>query len=428
MVRRIVLPFFLAVMTGFTHAQEKMNPQLDNDSTIEIVNIENPAVQAFLADSTYFYDDDYNTSVILNYNKSSICEFDRDLPNGKVVCWKPSVMASEIESIRITVSENSDFSDSVTYSPKSLDANTYTISNMLPQRKYYYKVEEFRSDETVSERASGVFRTIGQVRMIRVDGSRNVRDLGGWMTQFGVPIRYGKLFRSGKFDDITPLGIHDYKENFNIMGELDLRGTTPYPSSLLGEDVDYEVHNNKAYYSGVTTQSSALADNIQWVVDCLRDGKNVDWHCSLGCDRCGTFSFLIGGLLGMNEIDLCRDYELSTFSGHRRPRYFEDAKEESFADLMPFIRNYGPEDDLAQCFYNYWLSIGIQSDDLDYLRTEMLGIDPGEVSSTQTISKSSETHSPSGIFSVSGASYSSLQKGINIVVDNEGNAKKVYCK
>lgn len=40
--------------------------------------------------------------------------------------------------------------------------------------------------------------------------------------------------------------------------------------------------------------------------------------------------------------------------------------------MFAFIRKYGPEDDLAQCFYNYLVSIGVPADDLDYLRLEML--------------------------------------------------------
>ena len=38
------------------------------------------------------------------------------------------------------------------------------------------------------------------------------------------------------------------------------------------------------------------------------------FHCQGGCDRTGTLSFLLLGLLGVSESDLAREYELSSFS------------------------------------------------------------------------------------------------------------------
>jgi hypothetical protein len=37
-------------------------------------------------------------------------------------------------------------------------------------------------------------------------------------------------------------------------------------------------------------------------------------HCQGGCDRTGTLSFLLLGLLGVSESDLAKEYELSSFS------------------------------------------------------------------------------------------------------------------
>ena len=100
------------------------------------------------------------------------------------------------------------------------------------------------------------------------------------------------------------------------------------------------------------------------------EGKNVDWHCAIGCDRCGTVSFLIEGLLGMYELDLCRDYELSTLSLGRNNKRTRG----SLKGMINFIKNYGPDNDLKQCFYNYWRSIGMEKDELDYFIYLMLDI------------------------------------------------------
>ena len=87
----------------------------------------------------------------------------------------------------------------------------------------------------------------------------------------------------------------------------------------------------------------------------------------------------------MSELDLCRDYELSTFSlgkGNSRTR-------NPLKSMINHVKQYGPDDDLAQCFYNYWLSIGVNAGyergefkaELDYLLSVMLGINIREISS-----------------------------------------------
>ena len=40
--------------------------------SIEIVNIENAAVQAYMADSTYYYNDDCDLTVITNYTNRNL--------------------------------------------------------------------------------------------------------------------------------------------------------------------------------------------------------------------------------------------------------------------------------------------------------------------------------------------------------------------
>lgn len=420
--------FLLAVATCIGHVQAQ---KLENENVWEIVNIENPSVNAFMSDSTYYLDSNYQNSVVKIYNSTRFLNARRDVPNGKVVTWEPTVSDSLIEEIRILVSENEDFSDCQFFNTSTLDVNSYVISNMLPNKTYYYKVEEIHKDATLEETASGVFRTIGQVRMIRVEGSRNVRDLGGWNTQFGKTIRYGRLFRSGNLDNVTPVGIQDFKENLGVMAELDLRGGDKYVSSPLGSDVEFVNYENNYYTNGLSKFSSTYAKQLTWVIDRLREDRNVDWHCNIGCDRCGTFSFLVGGLLGMSEVDLCRDYEMSVFAGHDRERGFSDDGMGSFSSLIPYIRNFGSDDDLASCFFNYFVSSGVDPEDLNYLREEML-VGNEEFSDptgcNQIEAKTTCIQSPLRIYSANGVARPTLQNGLNIIIGEDGTSSKCYIK
>lgn len=341
---------------------------------IEVVNIESHELQDYMADSTYYFDGDYSNSVVSQYIGSGKQVYSRglDYPQGKKVRWTPSANVSEIMEVRITVSNHQDFSDSVTFvPPMEKQITSYEIRNNFPNRIYYYKVEEFLNNGSVNQVACGVYRTVGQVRMIRVRGAHNMRDLGGWPTQFGVPIKYGYMYRSGNLDKVTGEGIHDLVDNLNVHAELDLRGGLSGErlrgSSPLGDDVDYIQIANDSYVGALQSQGRIYVRDLEWIIARLREGKSVDWHCAVGCDRCGTLSFLIGGLLGMSEVDLCRDYELSSFRGHKRYR-----SHSGFRNMIPYIKKFGPADDLAQCFYNYWTKNGLSPEDVQFFRSFML--------------------------------------------------------
>lgn len=334
---------------------------------IEVVNIENRAVQAYMKDSTYYHDSNCNNTVITKYSNNSVYGNDLDLPQGKTVTWTTSTAPSEVKETRIVIYAGK-FDYQVFYPAKATD-RSYVIRNLLPNLTYNYIVEEELHDGTVNELTYGEFETIGQVRMIQVSGSRNVRDIGGWPSSLGGPLKYGWLYRSANLDRVTAKGKHDFCENLFVGAELDLRAESKRKTSPLGDDKDYLVLAHSSYNTGMKTKSYVYVDDFKFIAKNLREGKSVDWHCAIGCDRCGTVSFLVEGVLGVGDIDLCRDYELSTFSKQERTRKY-------VGSMIKFIQGYGPKDDLAQCFYNYLIGIGVAKDDIEFIREMMI---PGYV-------------------------------------------------
>ena len=51
-----------------------------------------------------------------------------------------------------------------------------------------------------------------------------------------------------------------------------------------------------------------------WVVQKLREGKPVYFHCAAGRDRTATLAVLLEGTLGVSESDMAKDYELTYFT------------------------------------------------------------------------------------------------------------------
>lgn len=339
--------------------------QLWAQKKVEVVNIENEAVRAYMADGFYETNSDYRVTVVKKYYNTALYGQSLDWPAGKLVEWKPASAASELREIRISVSEDRDFRDAWTHNPDGLTSSSYVIRNMIPGRTYFYKVEEFRLDGSTVQVAGGMFRTEGQVRMIQVKGSRNVRDIGGWMTQYGKRVRYGRLYRSASLDAMKPAGRHDFAGNLGVAAELDLRKESNLKQSRLGADKDLMVLAHDAGTKGVQNNKSLYRRDLKWIIDRMKEGKNVEWHCAIGCDRCGTVSFMIEGLLGVKETDLCRDFELSSFSGRHRPRAH-------VSGMIKHIKSAGGGDTLAQSFYNYWLQTGMSREELDWFINEML--------------------------------------------------------
>ncbi len=213
--------------------------QMSAQSGIEVVNIENPAVRAYMADSTYFVEPNYKVNIVRQYYDTRLYGDHLDRPSGKKVSWTTSTPAGDIQQVRVTVSESKDFSHPAVHYLDDVEKTTYEIKNLIPKRVYYYKVEEKRADGTVHRMAQGMFRTVGQVRMIEVEGARNVRDLGGWKSIYGATVRYGRLFRSANLDQIKQEGRHEFAGNMNVNAELDLRKESRLKESALGSDADF---------------------------------------------------------------------------------------------------------------------------------------------------------------------------------------------
>lgn len=89
----------------------------------------------------------------------------------------------------------------------------------------------------------------------------------------------------------------------------------------------------------------------------------------------------------------------------------------------------------AQCFYNYFISIGVQPENIEYIRSEMLEEIPTETGDKHVATPMTPTctapkcfQSPLRIYSVIGMRPPCMQEGMNIVVDEDGSASKCYFK
>ena len=385
-------------------------------------NLENGRVRTFMHDIEYTQGD---ASKISAYNKNPPKR--RDWPLPVEIHWtKDSTAVSQ----QIIWSENPDFWDSVTVDVPA-DAASYEIYNLIPGHTYYCKVTSNGSQ--IENDAQCSFTTTGQVRFLKAEGTANVRDLGGWPTACGRPIKYGMLFRGAEWNgghELEPEGIEAMRLA-GIKVELDLRYDSEAKNitkSVLGKGVIYKrtpLGQTASHMEGLTNSKNTYRTALQNVMYYIRNDKPVYFHCAIGRDRTGTLAFLLEGVLGMSKSDIYKEYELTNFS------YFQTPCNKSQLDEMFAMIETLDGETLEDKFRTYLrTSLGITNKAIDEFREKMLGTDE-EVDAINTIinEKMKSEKNIDAVYDLSGRKINSqfsilnsqLKKGIHIV-----NGQKIY--
>ena len=210
------------------------------------------------------------------------------------------------------------------YTLRTYDAtglNKFPIYNLLPNKTYYYKVTHVMADGSLVEAKSGSFTTSSEAwRLLYIDGTQNVRDLGGWTGLNGKKVKYGKIIRGAALNDsslpellLTGKGRRSLGE-LAIQAELNL-GAIDNETSIASNCVYKKIgYTNYAIAFTGETYRAQFKEVLEWIVEQLTASKPIYMHCQGGCDRTGTLAFQLLGLLGVSESDLAKEYELSSFS------------------------------------------------------------------------------------------------------------------
>ena len=281
-------------------------------------------------------------------------------------------------------------------------ARYVNITNLVPNDKYSYKVTT-ASGKVLTQ---GQFETTGTIHQcffsgnikkkngvtLKGEGARNCRDLGGWKTLDGKTIKYRKVYRGGRLNEKwTPYPLNEQGEKevlFEGIGaELDLRGKSDviHEPAVAGLD-----HCSPVIEQGGKTMLVSDAEKTKecflFVVNSVRKGKPVHFHCSLGRDRTGTLSILLMGLLGVREGDIAKEYELTYFApvgysvsssdkkSNPTPLFKNTRKEWVYSDVVPYFWELAGEGGtFAQGVEKYLLEVaGVSQKDIDDFRNLML--------------------------------------------------------
>ena len=205
----------------------------------------------------------------------------------------------------------------------SANATSASLENLYRARKY--RAQLVTNDGKASQGFE--FTTGDYPRTITMGDIKNVRDIGGYMTSYGIRTTQGLIYRGYYIDDksgghganYTAAAGKVQDEVMQIGYELDLQSSSETngrtQSCLSGADykvltlVSYENFLKESSYQKLPEVFSILAN---------ADQKHVYFHCWGGADRTGMLAFFINAICGVSYTDLIEDFEITTETNNKR--------------------------------------------------------------------------------------------------------------
>jgi len=214
--------------------------------------------------------------------------------------------------------------------PGSIDMNvtvaetseaSVEITGLDPHQRYYFEV-------ILDDKEKATVSSTG----VAIEGQKNFRDLGGFITDDGKSVKWGMVFRSGELSALTD----DDKQfmanmHFNMLidfrydEELDENpDNIPDGIDVLNIPVEQGSYSRDQMTTWLFTNDHEAFDtllihaNRVFVTDAqeefseflhqLENGKRVIFHCTAGKDRAGYATALFLSALGVDRETIMEDY------------------------------------------------------------------------------------------------------------------------
>jgi protein-tyrosine phosphatase len=258
----------------------------------------------------------------------------------------------------------------------NLAETTLPVWNLKLDTRYYWQIAIKSNSRVVRKTRRFSFTTAAPwPRMIYLDGTTNVRDIGGRINSEGRIIRQGLYYRSAEFNQnhiITPLGNSQILD-LGIACEIDLRNDGENPQAVLPDPIRYfrpesDVGGLVAYQYGLQNYEDQYRDVFK--VLAKRENYPVICHCRAGADRAGTVSALLEALIGCSEQQMAEDYQWTSLSVYGIRDSTGSDWRSTIAEIKSYDTVYGT---VQNGTWNYLLSIGVSAEELSVIRHIILG-------------------------------------------------------
>jgi protein-tyrosine phosphatase len=180
-------------------------------------------------------------------------------------------------------------------------------------------------------------------RLLNFEGISNFRDLGGYSTQDGRRVKWGKLYRSGTFAEasradlagLSALSLETFIDFRSELEKTEEPNLLPDPPGFTLIDIPVLDDGNKALvgeimdriesgnFDGFDPDQAMLTANRQFASEFTpqfrefvhtvlqADGAPMVWHCSAGKDRSGFAAAILLRILDVPPATIMQDYMAS---------------------------------------------------------------------------------------------------------------------
>ena len=192
--------------------------------------------------------------------------------------------------------------------------NRFEAYNFEVGATYFWRVTNPREQSEVWS-----FRTEDVApRFVYVDGTTNVRDIGGYVNDEGLRVKQGLVYRGAELDMhvvVSDEGKKTLGKTLGVKSDIDLRGEAAgfADTSPIGENVNYLFVPLAAYEDYIKEPNF---EAVKKIFTFLADENNypVYFHCWGGADRTGCIAFTLEAILGLSEEILMKNFELTCLS------------------------------------------------------------------------------------------------------------------
>ena len=282
---------------------------------------------------------------------------------------------------------------------------TAELENLYRARKY--RVQVFCGDDASN---SYEFTTGDYPRTMSFGGIKNVRDIGGFVTSYGVRTNQGLMYRGYYIDDGNP---SSHGKNYNeetqrvqeevmqVSVELDLQrssetgGRTTSAINSEAIPVEYKCLTLVSYDNFLKQDSYQNLPEVMHIL-ANADQKHVYFHCWGGADRTGMLDFFVNAILGVSYTDLIEEFELTTQTNNKRCHMHNSSSAHYPKFMNAFINGYtengktwvfDPEATVNENCERWLLEYaGVAEEDIERIREIMLpGYADGELKKDKLI-------------------------------------------
>lgn len=233
---------------------------------------------------------------------------------------------------------------------------------------------------------------------LKLEGTKNTRDLGGYKTYGGKKLNRNLLFRSDNTNKLTDADIKKLKEEHNLKCVIDLRCSrevTLAPDKLENVEgikyynipINFSKEQVKSLLKGNTDLSNPLVgflkqkDAIKKIFDTISntiqntnsentynpESGSTLFHCTGGMHRTGITSALLLGLNDVSKENIINDYSTvcgKTKNGKNIISMTFEPKAEHMKKMLEYIESeFGNVE-------KYLLSCGISQENLNKIKNE----------------------------------------------------------